>query len=225
MRNKKISADAIKSDWKQPGRLVRLWWKATDIDLVPNKIKYKYWELISYDWRPFQIWYRLKCFLWKRYTTVKPRYLGHTWCDRVATLPHTMFEILSDFIEKECVGGPVAWYHEDSHKVVVNGVERFRMDEMLALYNWWHLKYNKAYKEIEEDWWKKVQALEVKDEWPEEEFEGEKVYRWEKKFKSEEHERLYNFYLDRMHDLDYRVSEELDLMLHRLINVRQSLWT
>lgn len=75
-----------------------------------DKLRNFYWRLIPYDWRPGQLLYRMKCFFFKRYTTVKPRYLPHTWCDRTAVLPHMMFEILSQFLEKECgvnpKGGP-----------------------------------------------------------------------------------------------------------------------
>ena len=80
-------------------------------------LKYAYWHTVPYDWRPGQIWCRLKCWAWKRYTTVKPRYLDHTWCDRCDLLPHMMFEILCDFVEKECSPGCVEWYGEHGHKL------------------------------------------------------------------------------------------------------------
>ena len=73
-----------------------------------QKLKRLYWKTIPYDWRPGQIWYRLTCFLWKRYTTVKPRTLPyHTWCDRDVLMVHCMFEILCRFIEGE---KPAEWF-------------------------------------------------------------------------------------------------------------------
>lgn len=66
-----------------------------------RKIKKKYYKLIPYDWRPNQIWYRFTCLVWKRYTTVRPKCLGHTFCDRDVLLFHCAFQILCDFIEKE----------------------------------------------------------------------------------------------------------------------------
>ncbi len=59
-----------------------------------------YW-IIPYDWRLGQIWYKFSCRFWHKYSTVKPRTLGHTWVDRDNLLAHTSFEILSDFVENE----------------------------------------------------------------------------------------------------------------------------
>lgn len=92
-----------------------------------------YHKIVPYNWRPSQIWYRTKCFCWYRYTTIKPRTLNHQWCDRCELLPHMMFEILSEFIEKECSPGHVNW----------NATERDQSarKKMQEIYDWWHTEY------------------------------------------------------------------------------------
>ena len=80
----------------------------------------------------------------KWHTTIKPRYLGHTYCDTVILMPHMMFELLSRFIEVEA--DDVVWYHE--HATLIDG--RNIRDEMQELYDWWHNTYIKEYPEIED---------------------------------------------------------------------------
>lgn len=110
---------------------------------IINKIRYKYWEIVPYDWRPSNIWYKVKCFAWKRYSTVKSRHLPHTWIDKDMILVYTMFEVLDKFLEEECSPGVVDWYaeYEDGkkgHQIVVNGKEVNVMDEMLEIQAFWH---------------------------------------------------------------------------------------
>lgn len=216
MRNKLISKEDVIRQGKEPSKLRRWWWNLTYCDWFPYSIKKVYYKILPYDYRPGQLWYKTKCFCWHRYTTVKPKDLGHTWCDRDHLLVETMFTILSDFIEQECVEGPVQWYHENSHTVKVNGVEVLAIDEMLALYNWWHLKYKKAYKEIEEAWWDKAFAIERNDK---------DDYSFEHRFKNPEDKELHSFYVRRAMDMEVLVDEELQEMLKRLVNVRRSMWT
>jgi len=103
-----------------------------------EKMQRLYWKIVPHDWRPSEVWYRLKCFLFKRYTTVKPKTLPyHTWVDRDVLLLHTMFQILTDFVEQECSPGVINWYHEHAGKIRVGGKEKFVRDELQDLYNWW----------------------------------------------------------------------------------------
>ncbi len=90
------------------------------------------------------VWYKIKCWVWYRYTTIKPRYLGHTYCDSVDLMPHLMFELLSRFIEEEADN--VVWYHE--YATLIDG-KNIR-DEMQELYDWWNIVYIKEYDEIED---------------------------------------------------------------------------
>lgn len=36
-----------------------------------TKIQYFYWDLIPYEYRPGELWYKFTCWLWKRYRTNK----------------------------------------------------------------------------------------------------------------------------------------------------------
>ena len=117
-----------------------------------------------------RLWYKLKCFCWKRYSTVKPRWLSHTWCDRDRLLLYCMFEILCRFLEEE--KDNVEWYtghlgkDKDGKEILgftidVNGETVNVMDEMLELRRWW-LEECLPYSNGEEDnawssiWNKKV---------------------------------------------------------------------
>lgn len=106
---------------------------------VWDRIQHGYWRIMPYNWRPKNAWYNFTCWAWKRYTTVKPRNLGHTWCDRSHLLPHVMFEILCDFVEKEYKpdqereNWSINWDSDPAHA--------HARDEMLALYEWWTEKY------------------------------------------------------------------------------------
>lgn len=78
-------------------------------------------------------WYKLKCWVWRRHTTIKPRNLDHTWCDKTELIPHILFECLSEFIENECSPGIVDWDSDRPHREV-----RRKMQE---LYDWWNNHY------------------------------------------------------------------------------------
>ncbi len=183
------------------------------------KLKYLYWKIIPYDWRPGQIWYRLKCWIWHRYSTIKPRYLGHTWCDRSYLLPHMMFEILSQFVEKECSYEFVEWYGENGHKIN----DKYVRDEMQDLYDWWHYVYNKEYAEVSKILW-----AEANKHKPHTEFipiVGSDSSRWDPQFNTEEDKLIWRMILDAINKLDRRMDQDLQERLHRLVNIIPYLWT
>jgi hypothetical protein len=63
-----------------------------------------------------------------------------------------MFEILSEFLEKEFSPGVVDWYNEGlPHKINIEGRNRHVIDVMWELYTWWHQVYNKYYVKIEDE--------------------------------------------------------------------------
>jgi hypothetical protein len=189
-----------------------------------DKIKYWYWDVIPYDYRPSELWSKVKCFLWKRYKIVNPRYLPYTWCDRRELLAHAMFEILSNFVEKECSPGCVDWYHEYAHKINIDGKEVFVRDEMQHLYDWWHKAYLKEYAEIEEHLW----DLYTKFTPPIEKcFEKDgKYYRLDMtNGLSEEDRKKHEMVVDSIKKFEIFIEEELQEKLHRIVNVRLSMWT
>ena len=118
-----------------------------------EKIQYAYWSIIPHHLRPGQLWYRLKCWVWHRYSTVKPRDLPHTWVDRSHLMPHMIFEILSKFIEKECGEDCfVEWYGDEPHMIEVDGKQVNVRDEMQDLYDWWHQDYLRNIDHIHDEW-------------------------------------------------------------------------
>lgn len=112
--------------------------------------------------RVHDLWYRLKCFLWYRYTTVKPRTLKfHTWTDRDNLLLHCSFEILCRFLEEECSPGIVDWDCDEEDKQA--------MKTMKELYVWWNkyienehknLKWSEESKEIKEKLHKLIDVMD-----------------------------------------------------------------
>jgi hypothetical protein len=194
-----------------------------------EKIKYAYWGIVPHDWRPGQIWYRFKCWAWHRYTTVKPRYLDHTYCDRTMVMPHMMFEILCQFVEQECSPGCVEWYGEWSHKVAVDGEEKFVMDEMKELVEWWHTVWNKEVKEVEDMLWAEAERHQHTDEHTPVEgkdlFEGVSLYEWEQHFATEEDKAIYNRCVMGCNNLDRIMHKALEARLQRIIPLIPSMWT
>jgi len=170
--------------------------------------------MIPYDWRPGQLWYKLKCFF-IRYTTIKPRYLKHTWCDRCELLSHMIFEIFSDFIENECSPGIVDWSD-------VKIGDKFIRDEMQELYDWWHNVYNKYYlNEYNHIWAEIKKHMPVRD-WVD--FDGDMV-EYKPVWKTKEDEEIYKNGFNKISKLEDKMAKELKQNLHRIIELRPYLWT
>jgi hypothetical protein len=193
-------------------------------DSMFDKVKYKYWDVVPYDYRPSNIWYKFKCWSWKRYTTVKPRYLGHGWQDRGVVLPHMMFEILSEFIEKECNPEIIDWEASD-HKVEVNGKKVNVRQEMQELYDWWHNIYQKEYEQVRDMLFKEADKHEPIEDMEEIDHGGETMYKWNQRFNSEEDEEIYHRCVMACNKLEKIQSEELQQRMHRLVNLTPYLWT
>lgn len=114
-----------------------------------ERVQEFYWSLIPYESRPFHLWYRFKCFVWHRYTTVKPRYLGHVYCDTRELLVHTSFELLIRFYEEEF--DQVKWYGDFAPKVG----DRYVADIIKYLIDWyendWVPYYNYEFQSLLHD--------------------------------------------------------------------------
>lgn len=188
-----------------------------------DKIKHKYWDMVPYNWRPFQLIYRLKCWSWKRYTTVKPRYLPHSWCDRTELLPHMMFELLSQFLEKECSPGIVDWDATPDHKQA--------MRDMRKLYDWWHITYQKVYPEVENILWEEAEKHYPTTHWEPCNDKiltckyGEGLQTYSPKFKTKEDKEIYNQNLKAINKLERKHWDDLQKRLHQLIDLREYFWT
>lgn len=101
--------------------------------MVFEKIRDFYWMIVPHDFRPGEIWYRFKCWIYHRYSTVKSRYLSHTWVDKDKLLVHTMFEILSKYIEDEKPDQIIDWSSNETSAEA--------WEELNRLYEWWHKTY------------------------------------------------------------------------------------
>jgi hypothetical protein len=193
-------------------------------DSMIDKIRYAYWKIIPHDWRPGQIWYRLKCWAWHRYTTMKPRYLKHTWCDRCELLPHMMFEILDQFITDECSPGIVAWYGEEGHKITVNGQEKYVLDEMKDLVAWWHTVWNKEWNEVNDILWAEAHKHEPTSEWIECDDKPGMSY-WDPKFQETEDGEIWHYCVRSINKLERIMHKDREERLHRMIAILPYMWT
>lgn len=195
-----------------------------------DKIQHKYWDTVPYDLRPGQLWYRFKCRFWKKHTTIKPRYLPHTYCDRVEVLPHIMFEVLSQFIEKECSPGIVDW-EGSGHMIEVDGVTRNVREEMQIIYDWWHNDYMKKDDKIHAAW-KASYEFAPKTSFipvdmqgnviPEEDAE---LFEWHEEYASEEQKTKHRELVKARADLELEYEDKRREMMHRLVNLQPYLWT
>jgi len=194
--------------------------KFDDDDTLLDKIKNYYWQLWPYNWRPGQVWYRLKCFVWHRYTTVKPRYLPHTWMDRCEIMPHVMFEVLCQFLEKECNPGNKEWYGEHGRKLDSG---KYVMDEMKDIAEWWTGVWNKAYPEVCDQLWK-----EANKHPPVSEFEpcddNPHLVSWDLKFANDNDDEIYHRCLSALNKGERAMEEQRIEMMHRLVTITPHLW-
>ena len=186
-----------------------------------DKIKRYYWQQWPYDWRPGQAWYRLKCFVWHRYTTVKPRNMAHTWCDRCELLPHMMFEILQQFIEEECSPGHIEWYGEYGHKLD-NG--KYVMDEMKDLAHWWAVVWSKEQQEINDIFWKEAEKHSPVDTFKPCE-DNKHLVVWVSTFANDDDRDIYKLCRCACNKLERSMEAEKTARLHRLVTVIPYMWT
>jgi RNase H-fold protein (predicted Holliday junction resolvase) len=177
-------------------------------------------------WHPKEIWYRFKCWAWKRHTTVRPRWLDHTWCDRCELLPHMMFEILGQFIEQECSPGYVEWYGEHGHKIEVNGEQKYVRDEMSDLWNWWRDTYIVGYDKRRDEIHEQIGKLDEESLISQfEQGDGEQFVTWNPRYKTVEAAAAVKAHYAQLTAIDNEQRAALAERMHRLVNIREYLWT
>lgn len=209
-----------------------------------QKIKYAYWKVVPHRLRPGELWYRFKCWIWHRYTTVKPRGLPHTWYDRSGLMPRMIFEILSQFIEGECGEDcHIDWYYPNDdgtlgHQVEVDGKRVNVLDEMKDIYDWWHNDYLVNYDHIHDEWhahrklhvhdvFTKITEQETKD-WVKEfdpEVDEEELEEWDTQYSSPEAEVENKRIFKEANDRKDAYEKELNSRMHRIINIIPYMWT
>lgn len=177
-------------------------------------IQERYWHLVPYEWRPFELWYRLKCRLWHKYTTVKPRHLPHTWTDRCTLMPHLMFEVLCQFIEREDPNPPEVYEEIGWHEAAAERRELFE------LYHWW-LRYLAWNDEAE------YQRVMADVEQPKYVIKRVESYGslMSRTFSSPEAETRHNAAVASLLQAENDRDEELKRRCHRLVDLMHTLWT
>lgn len=100
-----------------------------------------YLSIVPYSLRPKNLWYSFKCRVWKRYTTVKPRTLDHTWCDRSHLIFHIVFEVAQRFLEEEGSKTQDEWDWQKEH----NPGFYEAWFEAKQICDWWFNEYDDGY--------------------------------------------------------------------------------
>jgi len=189
-----------------------------------TKIKYKYWEIWPACLRPMTMWYNLKCWAWHRYGTVRCRHLPHTWSDRRTILLHASFQILTDFIDKECLPGHIEWYGDCPHQLMVNGVMENVMDEMQELYRWWNTVYLKEYPAKMDELWDAIDGPKMLCV-PYEGMPDCVAGKLEMVYRDDEHKTAYKARINEINEVEQLMDEKAEEMLKRLAAVRLWMWT
>lgn len=195
----------------------------------------KYYDIVPHDYKPRELWYKLKCFLFKRYSTVKSRHLGHTWVDKVELIPYTLFEMLENFVEKECSPGCVEWYGEYGHKILVGMEYKYVRDEIDDILRWWNeefIPYSQGKNPKLEALWKLEKEIAGNRNFFDFGFEnGEyegfgKIYTYdpERTLGKEKYKEYQNIH-KQIWEFEDKMDQKLEEMCHRIINIRRYLWT
>lgn len=146
-------------------------------------------------------WYYLKCKYWYKYNTVTCKQIPPTWVDRDHLIEQAMFQVLSDFIEKEspgyCSYKSIGCPDTDEYMKEVIDNQNQDFINLCSVYNWYYDVYlpycNDSIGEFKKKYPEKVKPKSIS-------YEG------------------YGEYENEMHDL---VTEKLKL----LIEHRGSMWT
>lgn len=174
-------------------------------------------DWLPYDWRPREVWYRLKCWAWHRYTTVKPRTTPwNTWTDKCYLLPHLMFEVLAQFVEDELTPGDFE-VPADVDDRSANRLHWVKMHcEMRDLLEWWRTVYLRA-DEVYQAFFEEKQKCRSKDDTDEWQFD------W--KFDSPEMEERHRRLVAESAEFDRVLQRELIRRMMRLVRVHPYMWT
>jgi hypothetical protein len=168
--------------WRELGRLP-----------VPGRIFR--WQ----GWLP-DLWYYVKCRVWRRYHVITVRTLPPTWSDADERMLHAMFEILRRVIEDE----RIFERNEPAGDPIDGESWAWALAEMRRLWDWWTIARPERIKEYDRrlsDW------SNICDE---------------RGRKSPEAKAAW----DALNELDESITDlEDDEMLHALIRVRRYLWT
>jgi hypothetical protein len=196
-------------EWPKPGRVFR-------------------WH----GWLP-ELWYYVKCRLWRRYNTVTASTMPPTWQDANERLLHISFTILCDVVEKEDILHHCAWTegeHMQTGSATPIDPQFYNLQEIATLYDWW--KNVRPQREDPTDWWvaqcakegieRRFTDIEVDPPLGGPEIVGQVTRRvW----KTPADEQRNRDILMQSHEMELAQDAEDTEMLHRLIDIRGALWT
>jgi hypothetical protein len=137
-----------------------------------------------------------------------------------------MFEILGQFIEDECSPGHIQWYGEHGHTIEVNGERKYVRDEMSDLWDWWRAEYIVGYDKRRDEIHEQIEKTDEgalvstfdKDE-------DSQMMRYNPRYKyPEAAERIKELYA-KLTAIDNERRAALSDRMHRLVNIREYLWT
>jgi len=190
-------------------------------ETLEDKVMDVYYR-IPYDYRLGPIWQWVKNFCWNRYSTVKPRTLCHSWCDRRELLLHMSMEILGQFIENECSPGHVLWFGEEGPKKIGG---KYVMDEMKEIWDWWNITYQKEYQEATNNIWKLIRECSPLIDHRELDPPQNNLRQMVFHFETDGQEDKYRALTKEASELEQNMEDQSDEMLQRLAAVRQYMWT
>lgn len=149
------------------------------------------------------LWYKIKCKFYYKYNTVTAKTLSSTWNDRCDLLPHIMFAILDDFINKEKPGEIINWESDKEHSQA--------WKDMNNLLKWFHGVYLKfdEYEGLEFD-------RDIDNMWEEDDGSGFRTL----KPSTEHDEKILKIVWDR----EAQMRKDLEEKLIELVKIRKWLW-
>lgn len=181
---------------------------------VKEKIQDIYWRIIPYNYRPGELWYKLACRIWYKYTTIKSRLLGHCYCDTTELLPYTMMEVFCRFMEDEVKEDcHIDWTY---HKIEWKGVEVPIDSVWWECYEWWQ-NYERIEESLYNDWHNFLEKHRIYD------FSTD-LY-WNPKFDTEENKVIASSLFKEATEKEVRLNQELEDWLILLVKTRDLMWT
>jgi hypothetical protein len=133
-----------------------------------------------------------------------------------------MFEILSQFIEKECEPEEIIDWDASGHTIKYHGKPTNVRKVMQELYDWWHNDYNKLRKEKEDEIWNKVVKYMPKPSFVEKE---DGIFTLNTKYKSSWYKKQYKKYSKLNIKLEYDYHKMLIENMKTLCELMPYMWT
>lgn len=169
---------------------------------LPSKYRYIKYSIINWLERPNRI---------------EPRTLGTNYIDKVELLPHVLFELLQQFVEKEKLDS-IEW---SCHPIYINGNVWNPREVWEYLLKWWK-HYLIREKLIYSSWYKFYSEHSTCTTKP---CENPKLVSWELEWDSEENEKIAAKLFKRASNKEIALQKELQDNLKLLIDTRPYMWT